>query len=83
MLATGSAVNELAQNSSASAGYLVDFTARVAGVGKQAGFTQAQIMGLASVLDQNMQQDETAATAVQNLLAKCSRTQPSSLRLQV
>ena len=70
MLATGSAVNELAQNSSASAGYLVDFTARVAGVGKLAGFTQAQIMGLASVLDQNMQQDETAATAVQNLLAK-------------
>lgn len=70
MLATGSAINELAQNSSASAGYLVDFTARVAGVGKQAGFTQAQIMGLASVLDQNMQQDETAATAVQNLLAK-------------
>lgn len=70
MLATGAAVNELAQNSSASAGYLVDFTARVAGVGKQAGFTQAQIMGLASVLDQNMQQDETAATAVQNLLAK-------------
>ena len=70
MLATGSAVNELAQNSSASAGYLVDFTARVAGVGKQAGFSQAQIMGLASVLDQNMQQDETAATAVQNLLAK-------------
>lgn len=70
MLATGSAVNELAQNSSASAGYLVDFTARVAGVGKQAGFTQTQIMGLASVLDQNMQQDETAATAVQNLLAK-------------
>lgn len=70
MLATGSAVNELAQNSSASAGYLVDFTARVAGVGKQAGFTQDQIMGLASVLDQNMQQDETAATAVQNLLAK-------------
>lgn len=70
MLSTGSAINELAQNSSASAGYLVDFTARVAGVGKQAGFTQAQIMGLASVLDQNMQQDETAATAVQNLLAK-------------
>lgn len=70
MLATGSAINELAQNSSASAGYLVDFTARVAGVGKQAGFTQAQIMGLASVLDQNMQQDETSATAVQNLLAK-------------
>ncbi|MDO4309923.1 MAG: phage tail tape measure protein [Prevotella sp.] len=70
MLATGSAVNELAQNSSAAAGYLVDFTARVAGVGKQAGLTQAQIMGFASVLDQNMQQDETSATAFQNLLTK-------------
>ncbi len=70
MLSTGSAVNELAQSSSASAGYLVDFTARLAGVGKQAGLTQQQIMGYASVLDQNMQQDETAATAFQNLIAK-------------
>lgn len=70
MLATGSAVNELAQNSSASADYLVDFTARVSGVGKQAGMTQQQIMGFASVLDQNMQQDETAATTMQNLLTK-------------
>lgn len=70
MLATGSAVNELAQNSSAAAGYLVDFTARVAGVGKQAGLAQTQIMGFASVLDQNMQQDETSATAFQNLLTK-------------
>lgn len=70
MLATGSAVNELAQNSSAAAGYLVDFTARTAGVGKQAGLAQTQIMGFASVLDQNMQQDETSATAFQNLLTK-------------
>ena len=70
MLATGSVVNELAQSSSASAGYLVDFTARLAGVGKQAGLTQQQIMGFASVLDQNMQQDEAAATAMQNLIDK-------------
>lgn len=70
MLATGSVINELAQSSSASAGYLVDFTARLAGVGKQAGLTQQQIMGFASVLDQNMQQDEAAATAMQNLIAK-------------
>lgn len=70
MLATGSAVNELAQNSSASAGYLVNFTAQVSGVGKQAKLTQQQIMGFASVLDQNMQQDETSATAFKNLLTK-------------
>lgn len=70
MLATGSAVNELSQNSSAAAGYLVDYTARLAGVGHQAGITQQQIMGYASVLDQNMQRDEMAATAMQGLITK-------------
>ena len=70
MLATGSAVNELAQNSSAAGGYIVDFTARLSGVGKQAGLTQAQIMGYGSVLDQNMQNIETSATAVSQLLTK-------------
>ena len=34
MLSTGSAINELAQNSSANARYIVDFTADLAGVGK-------------------------------------------------
>ena len=70
MLATGSAVNELAQSSSAAAGYIVDFTARLAGVGTQAGFAQTQIMGFASVLDQNMQQQETATTALSQLISK-------------
>ena len=70
MLATASTINELAQNSSAAAGYLEDFTARVSGVGKMAGLSQAQIMGFAAVLDENMQQDETAATAFAQLLAK-------------
>lgn len=70
MLATASTINELSQNSSAGAGYLEEFTARVAGVGKQAGLTQAQIMGFAAVLDENMQQDETSATAFSQLLTK-------------
>ena len=70
MLATGSAVNELAQNSSAKAGYLVDFTARVAGFGKQMGLTQAQIMGYGAVMDENLLQDEMAATAFGNMLTK-------------
>ncbi|MBO5625337.1 MAG: phage tail tape measure protein [Prevotella sp.] len=70
MLATGSAVNELAQNSSAQAGYLVDFTARVAGFGKQLGLTQAQIMGYGAVMDENMMRDEMAATAFGNMLTK-------------
>ncbi|KAA6322243.1 hypothetical protein EZS27_028194, partial [termite gut metagenome] len=70
MLATGSAINEVAQNSSASEKYLVDFTARIAGTGKQAGISQAQIMGFASTLDQDMQQVEMSATALQTVIMK-------------
>lgn len=70
MLSTGSALNELAQNSSAQAGYLVEFTARVAGFGKQLGLTQAQIMGFGTAMDENLLQDEMAATAFGNMLTK-------------
>ena len=70
MLSTGSAINELAQNSAAKAGYLVDFTARVAGVGKQLGMTQAQIMGFGAVMDENLLRDEMASTAFSQLLTK-------------
>lgn len=70
MLATGSAVNDLAQSSSANAGYIVDFTADLSGVAIQAGMTQSQIMGLASALDQNMQEEATASTVFSQLLTK-------------
>lgn len=70
MLSTGSAINELAQSSSANAGYIVDFTADLAGVGRQANMTQAQIMGLASALDQNMQEEATASTVFSQLITK-------------
>lgn len=70
MLATGSAVNELAQSSSAAAGYIVDFTAKIAGSANQAGLAQTQVMGYASVLDQNMQQMEVSSTALSQLLTK-------------
>lgn len=70
MLATGSAVNELAQNSPARAGFLIDYTARVAGFGKQLGLTQAQIMGFGAVMDENLLRDEMAATAFGNMLTK-------------
>lgn len=70
MLATGSAVNAVGQTSSAAEAYLVDFTARVAGAANQAKISQANIIGFASVLDQNMLRDETAATAFQNIMIK-------------
>lgn len=81
MLATGSAVNELAQNSSASAGYLVDFTARVAGFGRQVGLTQSQIMGFGAVMDENMLRDEMAATAFGQLLVKMTTDLDTFARL--
>lgn len=83
MLATGSAVNDLAQSSSANAGYIVDFTADLSGVAIQAGMTQSQIMGLASALDQNMQEEATASTVFSQLITKCIRNQHVLLLLQV
>lgn len=74
MLATGSAINEVAQNSSAAEAYLVAFTARVAGAANQAKVAQGDILGYASVLDQNMQQQEMAATAFQTLMMKMFQT---------
>lgn len=70
MLATGSAINELAQNSAASEPYILDFTARLAGIGKQAGISQADIMGFAASLDEGMLRDEMASTAMANLITK-------------
>ena len=70
MLAVGAAINEVSQNSTASASYLVDFENRMAGVGKQADMTVSQIMGYASVLDQNAQQVEMSATALQGVIMK-------------
>lgn len=70
MLSTGSAINEVAQNSSAAESYLVDFTARLSGVGNQAGMSMSQLIGLGSVLDQNQQQAETSSTALSGLIMK-------------
>ena len=67
MLSTASVINELAQSSSASEGYILEFTNRLAGVANQAGMTQAQIMGLGSVMDQNAVNVEKGATALQNV----------------
>lgn len=70
MLATGSAINELAQNSSASASYMVDFTSQLSGVAIQAGITQSEMLGLASALDQNQQEAATSATVFSQLITK-------------
>lgn len=70
MLSIGSAVNQVAQSSSAAEPYLVEFTARMGGVGKQANMAVTDIMGFASALDQNMLRSEMASTALQSLILK-------------
>lgn len=73
MLATASTINELAQSSSASEPYILEFTARLAGVGYQAGIEQPKLMAFASVLDQGMVGVEKGATALQNILTALLR----------
>lgn len=68
MLSTASTINELAQSSSASEPYLMEFASRLGGVGAAAGMTQAQLLGIASVMDQNKVNVEKGATAMQNIL---------------
>lgn len=68
MLAVGSAINELAQNSTASEPYLVAFAGRLGGVAAQAGIGIDKILGFASALDQDMQAVEMSATALQKFI---------------
>lgn len=70
MLAVGSAINELGASSSANEAYLVQFAGRLGGVASQAGISIDEILGYASALDQDMQQVEMAATALQNFIMK-------------
>ena len=70
MLATGSALNEIVQNSPAQAQPVVEFTEKLSGVGQQAHLTQAQIMGFAAALDQNNQEMATSSTVMSQLITK-------------
>ena len=68
MLAIGSAVNEVAQNSTAAEPYLVSFAGRMGGVSAQAGIGIDKRLGYASALDQDMQSVEMSATALQKFI---------------
>lgn len=70
MLATGSALNEIVQNSPAQAQPVIEFTEQLSGVGQQAHLAQAQIMGFAAVLDQNNQEMATSSTVMSQLITK-------------
>lgn len=68
LLAVGSVINELSQNSTASSPYLAEFAQRLAGVGAQAHMTIPEIMGFAAVLDSQGQKLEMSSTAVSKVI---------------
>lgn len=68
MLATGSAINELGQSSTASEAYLVDFAQRLGGIAAQAKLTIQQVLALGSASDQMGQNVEVSATALNKLI---------------
>lgn len=68
LLSTGSAINELGQNSTASESYLVDFAQRLGGIASQANITMPQILALASASDQLGQNVEVSATSINKVI---------------
>lgn len=70
MLSIGSVVNELASTTTSDEKFIVDFTARMAGIGKQAKLDIPILASYASVLDQDMQQVEVSSTALQGVMMK-------------
>ena len=70
MLSTASAINELAQNSNASEGNILDFTTRLSAMAKTAGLTQAQVMGLGAMFETQGLNAEVAATALSKVMQK-------------
>lgn len=70
MMATGSAINELGQRSTAAEAYLVDLAKRIGGVGSISRMSIQAILALGSTLDQFGQSAEVSGTALNQILIK-------------
>lgn len=70
MRKVGSLINELGAESSASEEEIVDFMARLAGIGPSAGISIANVAGLGSTLSQLKQSMEVAGTTFTNVIPK-------------
>lgn len=64
LLATGSAINEVGQSSTASEGYMVDFAQRLGGIAAQSNLTMAELVALGGTTDALGQNVEVSATAL-------------------
>lgn len=69
MLKVGSAINELGMASTASEGYLINFSRRTAGIAPTAGVAITNILGLAATLDSLGQSAEVSSTAYSKLMS--------------
>lgn len=70
MLKVGSVVNELSTNLKASAPEIVDFTARMGGVGSQARMSMSDIAAFGAVLADQKQSMERSSTALSQLIVR-------------
>jgi len=68
LLRAGSLINELGKRSAANAEAILNYTARLGGVGSMAGFTIDQLAGLGATLDANQVKAERGSTALVKLI---------------
>lgn len=72
LIKTGSAINELTMNTVASAEPIVNFLRRIAGVGTQAGMSEADLIGLGGAVNALGQNVEMSATSISKMLVQIS-----------
>lgn len=70
LLATGSAINLLAQSSTASGQFMSDYAMRLSGIATQAHMTTAELLGLAAASDATGQEVEVSATAMNKFVVQ-------------
>lgn len=64
LLSIGSAINELAQNSTANGEFMTDYARRLSGIASMAHMTVDELLGLAAASDATGQEVEVSATAM-------------------
>lgn len=77
----GSVFNELGANSKANAGFILDFTNRLAGVGPAAGLSVTEVAAFATVLDEAGQSVEVSATTLNQLIPLIGKDLPKFAKL--
>lgn len=70
LLATGSAINELSQSSTASGRFISDYAQRLSGIATQAHLTTAELLAFGAASDATGQELEVSATALNKFIVQ-------------